>query len=133
MAAAGTPSAPPRIQKRQAGDPIATRARLVADLPPRSGWLGLRPAIADTVGSPGPDAGASCTGRGALAKHGPAGPTPWLEITAQFFPCEATSFIEDRLAECQPVAKGHCGRSEAQGTGSRVRLRLYGYIFLDNH
>jgi hypothetical protein len=38
-----------------------------------------------------------------------------------FFPCKATPLLEDRSAECQPVAKGHCGR---------VRLPVYEYIFL---
>jgi hypothetical protein len=100
-------SAPARIQKRHAGDPIATRARFVAGLPPRSGWLGSRPAIADTLGSPGPDAGASCSGRWTWPSR--ANSAGW-KLQHSFFPCEATSFIEDRLAECQPVAKGHCGR-----------------------
>src|SRR5450432_4571663 len=98
MAAGGITSAPARIQKRLAGDPIATRARFVAGLPPRSGWLGSRPAIADTVGSPGPDAGASCTGRGALAKHGPAGPTPRgpLPRRIEFFKIEHQIRIFER-------------------------------------
>src|SRR5450432_3363863 len=76
MAAGGITSALPRNQKAHVGDPIVARARFVAGLLPRSGWLGLRPGTADTLGSLGPGAVASCTGRCALAKHGPTGPTP---------------------------------------------------------
>src|SRR6185369_14909361 len=63
----------PRNQKGRAGDPIAAHAQFVAGPLPRSGWLGSRPGTEDTPGWPGPGAKASCTGRCALAKHGPAG------------------------------------------------------------
>src|SRR5450432_1933953 len=134
MAAGGITSAPARIQKRHAGDPIATRARFVADLPPRSGWLGSRPAIVDTVGSPGPDAGASCTGRGALAKQGPAGPTPRGPLPRRIEPTGPTYGPVPELVQSDadtPLARKT--GSGVKAGGGTPRRRTEGRTRLNGH
>ena len=37
-------------------------------------------------------------------------PERFRQLQLHFLPLPSDSFIKDRSAECQPVAKGHCGR-----------------------
>jgi hypothetical protein len=93
-----------------------------------------RPAIADTVGSPGPDAGASCTGSGALAKHGPAGPTPRGRLPRRIEPTRPTYGTVPELVQSDadtPLARKT--GSGVKAGGGTPRRRTEGRTRLNGH
>src|SRR5450432_2208862 len=81
-------------------------------------------AATDTLG---PDAGASWTGRGALAKHGPAGPTPRGRLPRRIEPTRPTYGTVPELVQSDadtPLAR-KTGSGVKAGGGTPIPPQRY--------